>query len=274
MPVGQTERHIAGAQADVDAIFLLDQLDCFQCDQCRVAIVADRHDQRIDDDVLGRDAHFGGALDDDPCRSETSFRCGRDALLADRQADDRRPPVPDDRQDAGKLLLLPVDRVHERLAGRDIQASLQNFRLIRIDAERHVHHREHGFDHHWHDRRFIDLRVTYIDIQHFRAPGHLSLGQVFNVLEVLLDQRLSQFLQAGRVQFLPDHDERPIRPDDYFLCIAFQDGMHTPSLECCCWFYTFAMSCCAACGSEYPVGSRPASLMIRGTTSSQPTGIR
>jgi hypothetical protein len=73
-----------------------------------------------------------------------------------------------------------------------------------------------------HDRHFVDLRVTHIYIQHFRAPGNLPLCKLFDVIKILLDQRLSQFLQASRIYLFPDYHERSVCPDDYFLRVTFQ----------------------------------------------------
>src|SRR5215216_1501765 len=116
MTVGESERNVACTQTDVNAIFLLDQLNRLQRDQRRVAVVTYRHHQRIDDNVLGWDSHFRGALDDDASRNETSFGRGWNALFANGQADHRRAPVPDNGQHACELFLLPVDRVYQWLA--------------------------------------------------------------------------------------------------------------------------------------------------------------
>ena len=45
-------------------------------------------------------ANLRAALDDNARSRETSLRCGRNALLADRQSDDGRAAILDDGQDA------------------------------------------------------------------------------------------------------------------------------------------------------------------------------
>ena len=238
MAVWQAKRNIARAQTDIDAIFLLDQFNCFERHQRRIAVVSHRHDQRIDDNVLDRDSHFRSALDDRSRCGKTSLWRGRNALFADGQADDCRAPIPDNRQDRCKLLFLAIDRIDQRLPGRHIQARFQNFWLVGINTERDVHNGKDRFDDFWHDRCFINLRMTDVHIQHVRAPGDLSLGQIFDILEILLDECLSQLFDAGWIDLFPDDHKWFIRPD-----------RRLPSYYFSIWCALFH-SCCDVCGIE------------------------
>ncbi len=92
---------------------------------CRPAVRhrADRHHQRVDDDVLARDAVVGGALDDllrdrEPDVGVLGDARSRRCVIATTAA----PYFADERQDALQPLVLAGDRVDERLALVDRRA--------------------------------------------------------------------------------------------------------------------------------------------------------
>ena len=103
--VGQAEGEVRGAAGRVDLELVVQAAQ--QVDQLAARVVdgADRHDQRIDDDVLARDAEVGGALDDllrhreahvgilgDPGLVVGDRDDGRAVLLHQRQDDSRAAP--------------------------------------------------------------------------------------------------------------------------------------------------------------------------------------
>src|SRR5688572_22778978 len=77
---------------------------------------ADRHDERIDDDVAGRDSVIHRAMHDLACDLEANVRILGNARLVVRYRDDGRTVLLDERQDGFEAILLAGDRVHEGLA--------------------------------------------------------------------------------------------------------------------------------------------------------------
>ncbi len=83
---------------------------------------ADRHHQRVDDDVARRDAVVRGALDDALGDREAHVRVLGDAGLVVLDRDHGRAVLLDERQDRLEALLLAGDGVHQRLALVDGEA--------------------------------------------------------------------------------------------------------------------------------------------------------
>ena len=96
----------------------------------------DRHEQRVDDDVLARDAVIGSALDDPLGHGEPDVGILGDPRLVVRDRDDRRAVLPDERQDLLEPLVLAGHRVDERLALVDGQAGLERGDDRRVDRQR------------------------------------------------------------------------------------------------------------------------------------------
>ena len=85
----------------------------------------DRHQQRVDDDVLAGDAVVRGPLDDPLRDGEPDVRVLADAGLVVGDRDDRRAVLLHERQDALEPLLLAGHAVDERLALVDREAGLE-----------------------------------------------------------------------------------------------------------------------------------------------------
>ncbi len=71
MAVGQAERDIRGAAGGVDAQLFAQAADKGENLQARSRHGTDRHDERINHDVMRRNAEIGGAFDDLLGDSET-----------------------------------------------------------------------------------------------------------------------------------------------------------------------------------------------------------
>jgi hypothetical protein len=69
-----------------------------------------------------------------------------------------------------------------------------------------------------------------VHIQNISPPCNLSFRELLDVFKVLFHECLPQFLDARGIDLLPNDHKRLLRPDDHFLGIAFEYGVHVPSL--------------------------------------------
>ena len=74
---------------------------------------ADRHDQRVDDDVLLPDPVVGGPVHDSPSHLEPDVGVLGDSRLVVRDRHDRRPVLGDERQHPLEAFLLAGHRVDQ-----------------------------------------------------------------------------------------------------------------------------------------------------------------
>ena len=114
--------------------------------------------QRVDDDVLARDAVVRGPLDDPLRDREPDVRVLEMPGLVVADRDDRRAVLPDQRQDALQALLLAGHGVDERLALVDGEPGLERLDDRGVDRERHVRQRLDELDGPGEDRRLVGER--------------------------------------------------------------------------------------------------------------------
>ena len=188
-------------------------------DQLRPGIVdgADRHDQRIDHDVLARNAEVGGALDDLLGDREAHVGILGYAGLVVGDGDDRRAVLLHERQNLLQPLLLAGDRVDQRLALVDGEPRLQRGDDGGVDRERHVHRVLHQLDAFGQDRRLVDQRDAGIDVEHLRAGLDLRHRIGDDAAVIAARHLLRQQLAPGRVDALADHDEALVETDHDLL---------------------------------------------------------
>ena len=175
---------------------------------------ADRHEERVDDDVLARDAVVGGALDDPLRDREAHVGVLGDAGLVVRDRDDCRAVLPDERQDAFEPLLLAGDRIDQRLALVGGEASFERLDDRRVDRQRQVGERLDELDRRGQDRRLVGERDAGVDVEHVRAGLDLGEHVALDPAEVAGLHLLGEQLPAGRVDALADDHERPVVADD------------------------------------------------------------
>ena len=147
VPARHAERHVGRAARHVHAELVLDPAHRLEERQRVVAVRADRHGQRVDDDVLDRDAVLlRGHLDDLADEHEPLVGLHRDLVLVVGQRDDRGVEALDQRQDRLHPLVLGGHRVDQGAALVDRQPGLERLDDRGVDADRQVgellHHRD------------------------------------------------------------------------------------------------------------------------------------
>ena len=158
LAVRQPEADVRGAAGRVDLELLAQPADEREDLLAGLRQRADRHDQRVDDDVRARDAVVGGPLDDPLGDREPDVRVLADAgvVVADRH--DRGAVLADERQDALEALLLAGHRVDQRLALVDREPRLERLDDRRVDRQRQVGQGLDELDRLGQDRRLVGER--------------------------------------------------------------------------------------------------------------------
>ena len=174
---------------------------------------ADRHHQRVDDDVRARDAVIRGPLHDPLGDREPDVGVLADpgVVVADRH--DRRAVLLDQRQDALEALLLAGDRVDQRLALVDREPGLERLDDRGVDRERQVGQRLDQLDGVGQDRGLVGERDAGVDVEHVGAGRDLGEDVALDPAEVAGLHLLGQRLATGRVDALADDDERAIEAE-------------------------------------------------------------
>ena len=140
--------------------------------------------QAVDEHVLAGDAEAFRRIHNAPCDCDALRRRLGQALLVQRQTDDRRAVFLHHRQQRLQRFLFAVDGVDRRFAIIDAQGGFQRGGVGGIQLERHIHRflqflnhaREHG--------DFIHARIADVDIQNLRARVHLRNGDIDDVIQI------------------------------------------------------------------------------------------
>jgi hypothetical protein len=136
---------------------------------------ADRHDERVDDDVLAADPVVGRAFDDLPRDREPHVWVLADPGLVVRDRDDRGAVLGDEGQHGFQAFVLAGHRVDERPPPIDVEPRLERRDDRRVDRERHVGERLHQTHRLGEDRGLVRERDPRVHVQHVRAG--LDLGE-------------------------------------------------------------------------------------------------
>ena len=186
---------------------------------------ADRHDQRIDDDVLALDAMVHRPLDDLLGDRVANVRVLGDAGLVVGDRDHRRAVFLDQRQHALEPLLLAGHRIDQRLALVDRKPRLQRLDDRGIDRQRDLDRLLHELDAFGEDARLVGERNAGVDVEHLRA--RLDLGQRLGDDPAIVARRHfgRERLAPGRIDALADHDEAALEADDDFLGGGGDEGV-------------------------------------------------
>ncbi len=220
MAVRQAEGDVGKAAGGVDLQLLAQPAQQRKHLAAGVAQRADRHDQRIDDDIMRRNAEVGAALDDLLGHRETDVRVHRDAGLVVGDRDHRDVVLLDQRQDGFEFFFLAGDGVDQRTALGDLQRRFDRGRNRAVDGERQVDEVLDDLQRLHEQRRLRGVRVdggnAGIDVEHGCAAGSLLQRILDHRLEVAGDHLGGQFLAAGRVDAFADHAEGLVEADDNF----------------------------------------------------------
>ena len=137
-----------------------------------------------------------------------------DAGLVVGDGHDRRAVPADQGQDALEPLLLPGDRVDERLALVHGEARLQRLHDRRVDGERQVGQALDQPDGMGQHGRLVGQRDAGVDVEHVGPGRHLGDHVTLDAAEVAGLHLLGQQLAAGGVDPLADDHERLVVADD------------------------------------------------------------
>ena len=221
----EPERRVRGAAGHVHAELLADQP--YRLDEQRdgTRLRADRHRERVDDDVLGRNAVVAGCGDDLLRDFEPPLRLHRDLVVVG-EPDHRSAVARDDREDRLEPSVLARDRVDERLALVGAEPRLERLDHRRVDAQRDVGEPLHERDRTAHQLHLVGERVADVDVEHVGAAGDLLRDVGLDAREVAVLQLRLELLASRGVDALADHAERVLPADHDRLRCRVEDGLH------------------------------------------------
>ena len=199
---------------------------------------ANRHDQRVDDDVMGGNAKIGGAFDDLFRHGKAHIRVLGDPCVVIGDRHDRHVVFLDQWQHDLQPLFLSGDGVQQRAAFAGLKPRLKRAGDRTVDADRHVDGILHDLDQLRHQHRldkvvvgiarvfghFVGEDRARVHVEHRGACGDLRDGIRLDPRKIALLQLLAEDLAARGVDPLSDHAKRLVKADDGGLGLGFDDG--------------------------------------------------
>ena len=229
--VRQTERDVRCATCGVHA-----QLFAQTTDESEYLVTSgrhctDRHNERVNNDVVGRDAKVSSALNDFLCHFETNVWVFGDTSVVVRDRNNRNVVFLNQRQNEFQTLFFARDRVQKRATFGSLQTRFESSRNRGVDADRAIGQALNQFDHFDHERRLGLVRVRVgvihnasVDIEDVRTSSNLCQCVLFNGREIACFQFSSQFLAARRVDPFTNHAERLVKADNGGFRCGFDDS--------------------------------------------------
>ena len=231
VPVRQSERDVRSAAGGVDAQFQAQTPHERKDLLARGPHCADRHHERVDHDVLRRDAEIGRSLDDFPCNLESHVRIFGNPRVVIRDGDHRNVVLLDERQDHFQAFLLAGHGVQQGTPFGCFEPRLQCAGHGTVYAKRHLDKALHQLDHLLHQRRFglVGIGVRVVDdarvhIEHLCAARDLLDRILLHGREVARLKFGGENLAPGRIDAFADHAEGFIEADDNGLGLRLEDG--------------------------------------------------
>ncbi len=227
----QAERRVAGPARRVDAELVTEQVQRLEEERHGARLRADRHRERVDDHVLGRDPVVPRDGDDLLRDLDAASGLHRD-VLGVREPDHGGAVLRDDRQDRVEPFVLAGDRVDERLPLVRLEASFERLDDGRVDAERNVRQLLNERNRLTHQRDFVGERVADVHVEHVGPSLDLLRDISLELREIAGLELGLECLPARGVDPLADDAERLLRTDDDGLRPRLDDGIHSaPSLD-------------------------------------------
>ena len=188
----------------------------------------DRHDQRVHDDVMCRNAEICGTLDNlfGYGKPDIGIFGNTRVIIGNRH--DRHVVFLDQRQHQFKAFFLTGDGIQQRATLAGPQSILKRAGHGTVDANRQITDRLHARNHLGHQDRLNKVVVCItrvfghlvgenragIHVQDVRARVHLCNGIRLDTAEIAAFQFFGQNFAARRVNSLSDDTERLIKADD------------------------------------------------------------
>src|SRR5208283_820050 len=272
VPVRHAEAHVRGPQRHVHPELALDQGNRLERPGRVQGVRADRHGQRVDDDVLDSDlVLLGGDVDELADQLEPPGRLLGDLLLVVRQADHGGPVLLDQGQDRVQPLVLGGYRVDQRLALVGGQPGVEHLDDGGVDDQGQVGQFLDQRDGLRHQGGLVGERRAHVHVEQHGPAGDLLLDVDLHPGQVAVAQLQLEDLPAGRVDPLADDRERLVVTDPHRLGRRGQDGVHwlVPSgvswlPQAPCWSDASLVRSCA--GQTLTVARRCASSSLARTT--------
>ena len=188
----------------------------------------DRHDQRVDHDVMRGNAEIGRAFDDLPGHRETHVGVLADAGVIIGNGNHGHVVFLDQRQDQFQTLFLARHRVQQRAALAGAQAFFQRAGNRAVDAQWHIDQCLNAQDQLAHQRRLDKIVVSIarvaghlvgkdrarVHVQHHGTTGDLFQRVALDGGEIARLQLCRQLLAPGRVNTLANHTKGLVKADD------------------------------------------------------------
>ena len=179
---------------------------------------ADRHDQRIDDNILARNAEIGGAFDNFLGDGETHVRIFGNAGFVVGNSNHGTIIFLHQRQNAFKALFFASHGIQQWLALIGGNASFERLDDGAVDRERHGDIFLHELDAFGENARLVGQRNTGIDVKHLRARRDLRQRVIQHAGIIAARHFLGHDLAAGGIVALANHDETALIADHHFNC--------------------------------------------------------
>ena len=220
MTVRKTEGNVRSTAGRVDLEFGAEPDDQVERRTTSKVDRPDRHDQRVDNHILTRNAVILGALDDLLRHIIADIRVLGDAGLVIRDGHDGSIVFLHQRKHDFQPLLFARYRVDQRLSLVNRKTGLERGNNRAVDGQRHIDRFLDQLDGFGKDRRFVHHRNAGIHIQHGGAGLDLGNGIGDHPFIVAFGHFGGQKLASGRVDAFTDHAEGRIKSDDDFLFVG------------------------------------------------------
>ena len=189
---------------------------------------ANRHDQRVNHDIMRRNAEIGSAFHDLLGHGKADIGIGRDAGVVVGNRHDRHVVFLDQGQHQLQPLFLTGDRIQQRAAFAGHQPRFQSTGHRRVDAQRHVDGLLHDLDQRLHQGRLDKVVVgiagvfghlvgencARVHVQNGRATGDLLQRVLDDGLVIARLQFCRQLLAPGGIDALANDGEGFVKADD------------------------------------------------------------
>ena len=219
-------RTCSRAAGHVHAELVAEEPQRLEEERDRARLGADRHRERVDDDVLGRDAVVAGDGDDLPRDSRRrSGSIGMSSSFA--SAITAAPCFATIGRIASSRSSSPVTELTSALPSYAARpASSASITDESMQSGRSVRPCTSGIAC-GHQADLVGERIADVDVEHVGAARDLLRDVDLELREVARLELGLERLAAGRVDPLADHAERPLRPDDDGPRPRLENGIHS-----------------------------------------------
>ena len=206
---GETEGDIGYTQDRVAVQFIPHSPQCLQRRERGCGVGRDRHGETVDHYVFPRNTVSVRRLVDPAGDPHSALRVGGNAVFIQYQRDQHAAILADQRKYSLYALSFAIDGVDHGLSVVDPHASLERLRVRRIDLKRKIQHALKLLHHTRHHGRLVDLRQSHVDVEDVRAAVLLPQSFAEDIFNIVVPERLLEFLLSGGVDPLPDdHRQR------------------------------------------------------------------